>query len=205
MNTKHRLFVLLLGAGFLCAPLLRAQEDPTKDPDLQEMLKQAQELQKESGSTKTKIKMSDLQKQAAEIQAEQKQEEAREKAALQQQLVAPGPVSLPAWTPATPQFHQTSSPAKKIVDDEVRVTMTGTSSLTPDELAEAWIAAVAQKPINHVLNTNTTNGDKSTTLFLDSREGPREKVRMHASRPVGAKVTEVEVSSALPKPGEESD
>ena len=83
--------------------------------------------------------------------------------------------------------------------------MTGTSSLTPDELAEAWIAAVAQKPINHVLNTNTTNGDKSTTLFLDSREGPQEKVRMHASRPVGAKVTEVEVSSALPKPGEESD
>ena len=92
-----------------------------------------------------------------------------------------------------------------MVDAEVRIVMTGTSPLTPDELAEAWVAAIADKKINHFLNTNTTNGDKSTTLFLDTRDGPREKVRMHASRPVGAKITEVEISSPLPKPDEGSD
>ena len=203
MNAKYLVFIFFL--GLCCAPLVPAQDDALKDPDLQQMVKQAQELQKESGPAKTPVKMSDLQKQAAAIQAEQKQEEEKEKAALQKQLAAPGPVSLPAWTPATPQFHQTSSPAKKMGDDEVKVVMSGTSTLTPDELGKAWIAAIAAKEINHVLNTNTTNGDKSITLFLDTREGPREKVEMHASRPVGARITEVEISSPLPKPGGESD
>ncbi len=92
-----------------------------------------------------------------------------------------------------------------MVDEEVKIVMTGTSTLTPDQLGEAWIAAIADKPFNHVLNTNSSNGDKSITLFLDSREGPREKVRMHAGRPVGAKITEVEISSPLPKPDEDSD
>jgi hypothetical protein len=169
------------------------------------MLQQAQELQKESASDKTPGNMSDLQKQVAEIQAEQKQEEEIKKAARQKQLEDPGPVSLPGWTPATPQFHQTSAPAKKMVNDEVKVIMTGTSTLTPDELGKVWIAAIADKKINHVLNTNTTNGDKSTTLFLDTREGPLEKVRMHASRPVGARITEVEISSPLSKPDEDGD
>ena len=205
MNAKLCWFILLFGVCFLFAPLVRAQDDPLKDPDLQQMLKQAQDLQKESGPAKTPVKMSDLQKQADAIQAEQKQEEEKEKAARQKQLAAPGPVALPAWTPATPQFHQTSAPAKKMVDDEVKIVMTGTSTLTPDKLGEAWIAAIADKPFNHVLNTNSSNGDKSITLFLDSREGPREKVRMHAGRPVGAKITEVEISSPLPKPDEDSD
>ena len=168
------------------------------------MLKQAQEMQKESGPARTPVNMSDLEKEAAEIQAEQKQEAEKAKAALQKQLAAPGPVSLPAWTPATPQFHQTSAPAKKMGEEEVRVVMTGTSTLTPAELGKAWIAAIAAREINHVLNTNTTNGDKSVTLFLDTREGPREQVEMHASRPVGVGVTEVEISSPLPKPGDEA-
>ena len=195
---------LLLAGCFLFAPLMRAQDNPLNDPDLQDALKQAKELEKQSGPAKP-VKMSDLKKQAAEIEAQQKEDEQKEKAALKEQLEAPGAVALPAWTPATPQFHATSSPAKKIVDDEVKIVMTGTSALTPDELAEAWVAAIADKKINHVLNTNSSNGDKSTTLFLDTREGPREKVRMHASRPVGAKMTEVEISSPLPKPGDDSE
>lgn len=194
----------LLAGCFLFAPLIRAQDNPLNDPDLQDALKQAKELEKQSGPAKP-VKMSDLKKQAAEIEAQQKEDEQKEKAALKEQLKAPGAVALPAWTPATPQFHATSSPAKKIVDDEVKIVMTGTSALTPDELAEAWVAAIADKKINHVLNTNSSNGDKSTTLFLDTREGPREKVRMHASRPVGAKMTEVEISSPLPKPGDDSE
>ncbi|MGH8091997.1 MAG: hypothetical protein ACREIF_00795 [Chthoniobacterales bacterium] len=206
MNLNFRLLISSFLAGFfLLTPFAPAQEDPTKDPDLQKMLKEAQDMQDASAPARTPVKMSDLQKQAAAIQEEQRQEELKEKAALQKQLTAPGALSLPAWTPATPQFHQTSSLAKKIVDDEVRVVMTGTSTLTPDQLAEAWVAAIAQKPINHILNTNSSNGDKSTTLFLDSRESAQEKVRMHASRSVGAKITEVEISSPLPKPDENGD
>lgn len=70
---------------------MRAQDDPLKDPDLQQMLKQAQDLQKENGPAKTPVKMSDLQKQADAIQAEQKEEEKKEKAARQKQLEAPRP------------------------------------------------------------------------------------------------------------------
>ena len=57
--------------------------------------------------------MSDLKKQADEIQAQQKQEEEKEKAALQKQLAAPGPVALPDWTPATPQLHAAGAAKRK--------------------------------------------------------------------------------------------
>ena len=48
MNLKLRLLLVLFLAGsFLLARFAFAQEDPLKDPDLQEMLKEAQELQRE--------------------------------------------------------------------------------------------------------------------------------------------------------------
>ncbi len=147
--------------------------------------------------------MSDLQKQADEIQAEQKKEEQKEKAALKKQLEAPGPVALPGWTPATPEFTATGSPAKKIVDDHVAITQTGTSSRTPEQLADAWEAAIADKKINHVRNNISSNNNLTTILFLTTRTDPREEVRMEARRPEGAKVTQVTISSPLPKPEDE--
>src|SRR5450432_3196685 len=67
-------FSLVLGVGLFCAPLLHAQENPLNDPDLQDALKQAKELQKGS----TPAKMSDLKKQADQIAAEQGNDEAQE-------------------------------------------------------------------------------------------------------------------------------
>jgi len=198
------LVVLFVAASSLLAPLTRAEDDPLKDPDLQKMMKEANELQKASGPAQPPAKMAELQKQANEMLAEQNADEAKEKAALQKQLAAqlaaPGAVALPKWTPATPQFTANGVPVKKIVDDEVRIVLAGTSPLTPDQLADAWMAATADKKINRSLNKNSSNGDKSTTLYLDSREDSPEKVRMYASRPVDAKITEVEISSPLPKP-----
>ncbi len=217
MKSTLRSLTLLLSICFLFSPLLRAQEDEANDSDLKKMLKEAEEMQKEAediqkknptapGKKKTLAELqAEAKAEAARQEQEEKQEKAKLQAALQKQLEAPGPVVLPDWTPATPQFHQTSSPAKKIVDDEVRIVMTGTTTLTPDELGEAWVAAIADKKINHVLSTNTTNGDKSITLFLDTREGPREKLRMYASRPQKARITEIEIASVLPKPGEDTD
>jgi len=42
-------------------------------------------------------------------------EEAKEKAALQKQLEAPGPVALPDWTPKVPEFEPAGPVSKKIV------------------------------------------------------------------------------------------
>ncbi len=87
--------------------------------------------------------------QAKEEEARQEQEEKREKeklqAALKKQLEAPGPVVLPDWTPATPEFKAAGAPARKIVDDEVKIVQTGTSSLTPEKIADNWQAAAAEQ------------------------------------------------------------
>ena len=70
MNLKLcPLLVLSVAGSLLLNQFAFAQEDALKDPDLQEMLKEAKELQKESDSTKSPVKMSDLKKQADEIQA----------------------------------------------------------------------------------------------------------------------------------------
>jgi len=206
MNLKLcPLLAMFVASSLLLIQFALAQEDPLKDPDLQEMLKQAQELQKESGSGKPPVKMSDLRKQADEIQAQQKEEEEKEKAALQKQLEAPGPVSLPGWTPTTPQFHASGPVSKKIVDDEVRVIQTGTSPLSPKELGDAWEAAVAGKEINNSRNNITVNGAPSVVLFLSTRTDPRQEVEMEAKREAGGKITEVNISSPLPKPDAAGD
>ena len=203
-STLHPLLGLLAVGSFLLAPLAHAQEDALSDPDLQKMLKEAQELQKEGGPAKP-VKMSELQKQADEIQAQQKQEEEKEKAALQKQLVAPGPVALPDWTPATTQFHASGPVSKKIVDDEVRVVQTGTSPLSPKELGDAWEAAVAGKEINNSRNNITVNGAPSVVLYLSTRTDPRQEVEMEAKREAGGKIPEVNISSPLPKSEAASD
>ncbi|MGZ5552167.1 MAG: hypothetical protein ACXWHF_00865, partial [Chthoniobacterales bacterium] len=133
---------LVVALCLAAAPILRPQDNPLNDPDLQKMLKQAQELQKSS----TPVKLSDLQKKAAEMEAEAKKEEARqdakEKAALQAQLAAPEPKGLPDWTPLTPQFAPAGTPVKKIDEGQVKIIQSGTSALTPKELGDAWEAAL---------------------------------------------------------------
>jgi hypothetical protein len=208
MKSRLHPFILFLAAVIVLTPLLRAQDDPLKDPDLQEALKEAKELEKQNGPAKL-VKMSDLKKQADEIQAEQKQEEQKEKAALQnqleKQLAAPDPVALPDWTPATPQFRATGSVTKKVVDGEVRVIQTGTSPQTPQEILDAWEAAVADKPLNHFHNNSRSNGDAHTGLDVSTRTDPVQKVRLEASRDSGEKITRVTIALRLPKPGDENE
>lgn len=206
MSSKLRLLlVLFVGSSFSLAPFTRAEEESLKDSDLEEMLKEAKELQKESDGANAPVNMSDLKKQADDILAQQKQEEEKAKAALQKQVAAPGPVALPDWTPSTPQFHTNGPLKKEIVDDEVRVLQTGTSPLSPKELGDAWEAAIAGKEINDSRNNITMNGAPSVVLYLSSRTDPPQEVRMEAKREAGGKITQVEISSPLPKPGDETD
>src|SRR5205814_9773287 len=143
------------------------------------MLKKAQEMQKEAkklqnpAAPDTKKKLAEMLSQAKEQEARQEQEEKREKeklqAALKKQLEAPGPVVLPDWTPVTPQFKATGSPTRKIVDDEVRTIQTGSSSLTPKELADGWeAAAVAANNLNHGRNNININDKLTTIMFLST-------------------------------------
>src|ERR1043166_2685159 len=137
MNPYVRSFSFFVIICLLFVPLMRAQHNPLNDPDLKEMLKEAQEMQKEAKehqnptSQDTKKKLADMLSQAKEEEARQEEQEKREKeklqAALKKQLEAPGPVVLPDWTPATPEFKAAGAPARKIVDDEVRIVQNGTS------------------------------------------------------------------------------
>jgi hypothetical protein len=216
MHPDTRLFSFLVISCLLLAPFLRAQENPLNDPDLKAMLKEAQEMQKEAkklqnpASPDTKKKVAEMLSQAKEEGARQEQEEKRDKeklqAALKKQLEAPGPVVLPDWTPATPEFKAAAAPARKIVDDEVKIVQTGTSSLTPEKIADSWQAiAGAANNLNQSLNKINVNGKITRILFLSTRTDPRQEVELEASREPDSKITQVEISSPLPKPDIESD
>jgi hypothetical protein len=218
MNSKLRPLTLLIVICLLPAPWLRAQEDATNDSDLAKMMKEAEDMQKEAADIQkknppapdAKKKLAEMQTEAKEEMARQKQEEKQEKAklqaALKKQLAAPSPVALPDWTPATPQFKAEGSPTKKIIDDEVKIIVTGTSSLTPKELADGWeAAATAAKNLNHVRNNISSNGNLTTIMFLSTRTDPVQKVELDARRAPGEKISRIEISSPLPKPGDDNE
>ena len=204
MNLKYLLTSVLV-VWLLFATYIRAEENPMDDPDLQQLLKQAQEMQKSSGSPDARKKLAEMEAMAKQEAAQQEQEEKDEKgklqAALKKQLDAPGPVAFPDWTPVTPEFKPAGKPAKKLVDEEVKIVQTGTSSLTPEKIAESWqAAAAAANNLNQSLNKISVNGKTTRILFLSTRTDPRQEVELEASREPASKVTQVEISSPLPKP-----
>jgi hypothetical protein len=138
MNPHIRSFSFFVIICLLFVPFMRAQENPLNDPDLKEILKEAQEMQKKASELQKNPtsavggkKLAEMEAMAKQEAARQEEQEKREKeklqAALKKQLEAPGPVVLPDWTPATPEFKAAGAPARKIVDDEVRIVQSGTS------------------------------------------------------------------------------
>src|SRR5207253_4595392 len=100
-----------------------------------------------------------------------------------------------------PEFKAAGAPARKIVNDEVKIVQTGTSLLTPEKIAESWgAAATAANNLNQSLNKITVNGKITRILFLSTRTDPRQEVELEASREPNSKVTQIEISSPLPKP-----
>ena len=205
MNFKY-LPTSVLVVWLLFATSIRAEENPMDDPDLQQLLKQAQEMQKSSGSPDARKKLAEMEAMAKEQVAQQEQEEKQEKeklqAALKKQLDAPGPVAFPDWMPVTPEFKPAGKPAKKLVDEEVKIVQTGTSSLTPEQLADSWESAtvVKEKNLSRGRNNLNVNGKITRILSLSTQTNPVEKVELEASREPNSKVTQVEISSPLPKP-----
>jgi hypothetical protein len=198
--------IVMLVVWLLFVASVCAQDNPMDDPDLQQLLKQAQEMQKNSGSLDTRKKLDDMEAMAKQEAARQEQEEKDEKenlqTALKKQLDAPGPVAFPDWTPVIPEFKPAGKPAKKLVDEEARIVQTGTSSLTPEQLADSWESAtvVKEKNLNRSRNNLNVNGKITRILFLSTQTDPVERVELEASREANSKVTQVEISSPLPKP-----
>jgi hypothetical protein len=217
MDLKH-LPSFLVVALLVFASSARAQDNSPNDPDLKEMLKEAQEMQKEAKELQkqnptppdAKKKLAEMMSQAKEEEARQEEQEKREKeklqAALKKQLEAPGPVVLPNWTPATPEFKAAGAPARKIVNDQVRIVQTGISSLTPEKIADRWRAAAnGTNNLNQSLNKINVNGKITRILFLSTRTDPWQEVELEASREPDSKITQVEISSPLPKPDIQSE
>jgi hypothetical protein len=204
MNLKY-LPTSLIVVWLLFAPSTRAEDNPMDDPDLQQLLKQAQEMQKNSGSSDGRKKLAEMEATAKQLAAQQEQEEKNEnqklQAALKKQLDAPGPVAFPDWIPMTPDFKPAGKPARKVVDAQVKIVQTGTSSVTPEKISESWqAAATAANNLNQSLNKMNVNGKIIRILFLSTRTDPRQEVELEASREPDSKLTQVEISSPLPKP-----
>ena len=204
MNLRY-LPTSVLVVWVLFVASIRAEENPVDDPDLQQLLKQAQEMQKSSGSPDARKKLAELEAMAKEEAAQQEQDEKEEKeklqAALKKQLDAPGPVAFPDWTPVAPEFKPAGTPAKKVVDEEVKIVQTGTSSLTPEKIADSWQASAnAANNLNQSLNKMNVNGKITRILFLSTRTDPRQEVELEASRESDSKITQIQISSPLPKP-----
>jgi hypothetical protein len=127
-------------------------------------------------------------------------EEAKEKAALQKQLEAPGPLALSDWTPKVPQFEPTGTVSRKIVSDEVNIIQTGTSLLTPAELGDSWEEAAKGDKLNSSRTNGSYNDTKVVTIYLSTRHEPLQSVVLEARRAPEDKITHVTIFSPLPKP-----
>src|SRR2546423_13634397 len=129
----RHLFSIVALALITTIPAL-AQED-----DIDAAMKKAIENANKPAS---KADMKKLEQQAKaqmdQMEAENKVEEAKQKAAAQAVIDAKGPTSLPGWTPQVPQFTPSGQPARKLVDGEPKIIQTGSSTLSPEALCDAW-------------------------------------------------------------------
>jgi hypothetical protein len=190
----RRLFFLATLAVLATTTRGLAQED-----DIDAQIKKAME---NANNPASKSDMKKLEQQAKaqidEAEAENKAEEAKEKAAMQAVIDVKGPVSLPDWTPQVPQFTPSGPPTRKLLDGAPKIIVTGTSPLSPEALADAW-DKFANPKFSHERTGSEIN--HSADLFVSFRNNEdNSAVRLEAERKAGSKVTHVTISSPLPLP-----
>src|SRR5437660_1515081 len=170
-----------------------------QDDDIDAQIKKAMENANKPAS---KADMKKLEQQAKaqmdQMEAENKADEAKEKAAAQAVVDAKGPTSFPGWTPQVPQFMPSGQPARKLVDGQPKIIQTGTSTLSPEALCDAW-DKFANPKFSHERGGSEIN--HNADLYVSYRNGEdNTEVKMEAERKAGAKVTNVTISSPLPVP-----
>jgi hypothetical protein len=189
----RRLFLIAACALIATIPAL-AQDD-----EIDAAMKKAMENANKPAS---KSDMKTLEQQAKaqidEVEAENKADEAKQKAAAQAVVDAKGPTSLPDWAPPVPQFTPAGPPTRKLVDGEAKVVVTGTSPLSPEALCDAW-DKFANPKFSHERGGSDLN--HNVDLFVSYRNSEdNTMVRLEAERKAGAKITRVTISSPLPLP-----
>src|SRR6266513_3777897 len=186
---------------FLLAALALITTTPgfAQDDDIDAAMKKAMENANKPASKADMEKMQrETKAQIDQAEAENKAEEAKQKAAGQAVLDVKGPVSLPDWTPQVPQFTPSGPPARKLVDGEPKIIVTGTSPLPPAALCDAW-DKFSNPKFSHERAGSEIN--HSADLFVSYRNNEdNTMVRLEAERKAGAKVTHVTISSPLPVP-----
>jgi hypothetical protein len=172
---------------------LRA-DDPDIDAEMKKVLQNPN-----ASATGSKADMKKLQKQAMDqinqAEAENKAEEAKKKAELQALVDQKGPATLPDWAPAVPQFTPAGPASRKIVDNEARIVVTGTSPVAPEALCEAYFNAAGPS-----FSREKTGSDinHNVDLFVNLRKpDDNSEVKLEAERKAGAKVTRVTISSPI--------
>src|ERR1700694_1507631 len=106
--------------------LITATPGFAQDDDIDAQIKKAME-----NANKPAPKNPNMKQMEKEAKADIDKMEAKQKAAAQAVVDVKGPVSLPDWTPQVPQFTPSGPPARKLVDGEPKIVVTGTSPLPP--------------------------------------------------------------------------
>jgi hypothetical protein len=159
MNSRYPAFVLLLAIWLALTPLLHAQDT---DKDVDDAIQQAADAAKKMG-----VKMPDVKKQPEEVD----KEEAKQKAALQKQLEAPGPVALPDWTPKVPQFKPTGPAAK---GDKLNSSRSNNS--TNDTKTVFIYLSTREEPLQKVVLEATRGPEEKITHVMISSPLPKPEV-----------------------------
>jgi hypothetical protein len=170
-----------------------------QDDDIDAAMKKAMENANKPASKADMEKMErEAKAQTDQAEAENKAEEAKQKAAAQAVVDAKGPTSLPDWTLPVPQFTPSGPAARKLVDGVPKIVVIGTSPLSPEALCDAW-DKFANPKFSHERTGSEIN--HNFDLFVSYRNNDdNTAVRMEAERKAGAKITHVTISSPLPLP-----
>jgi hypothetical protein len=189
-----RPFVFLAALAVLTTTPLFAQDD-----DIDAQIKKAMENANKPASKTDMKKLEEGAKlQMKEAEAEEKADEARKKEAMQAVIDEKGPVSLPDWTPQVPQFTPAGPAARRLIDGEPKIVVTGTSTLPPQDLINAW-NKFANPKFSHESGGSEIN--HNADLYVSFRRNEdNSAVKLQAERKAGGKITRVTVSSPLPLP-----
>jgi hypothetical protein len=171
-----------------------------QDDDIDAQIKKAMENANKPAPKNPNMKQMEKEAKADidKMEAEQKAEDAKQKAAMQAIVDVKGPVSLPDWTPQVQQFTPSGPPARKLVDGEPKIIVTGTSPLPPAALADAWDKFSNPKFSHERTGSEINHSADLFVSFRNSEDGAA--VRLEAERKAGAKITHVTISSPLPLP-----
>ncbi len=187
---------------FLLAALALITTTPgfAQDDDIDAQIKKAMEDVNKPAAKKPDMEKMERETKAQidQAEAENKAEDAKQKAAAQAVVDAKGPTSFPDWTPQVPQFTPSGPPARKLVDGEPKVIQIGTSPLSPEALCDAWDKFSNPKFSHERTGSEINHSVDLFVSFRNSEDG--SAVRLEAERKAGAKVSHVTISSPLPLP-----